>query len=197
MDKLSRDFYSRNTLDVAKELLGKILVHNMGSYQIKCIINDVEAYTGIMDKACHSFGGRRTSRTEILWGEPGYSYIYMIYGMYFLLNVVTEPKEYPCAVLIRGVVPIEDSRDFLSFNRYQKEYNKLSKYQVKNLSNGPGKVCKALKLNKDDNGIDLLGEKLFVLNAPEIDKKLIKTGKRINIDYSEEAKDFLYRFYID
>lgn len=197
MNKLSRDFYSRDTVVVAKDLLGKTLVHNIDDCQIQCTINDVEAYTGVLDRACHAFGGRKTERTKILWGEPGHSYIYMIYGMYFLLNVVTEPKDNPCAVLIRGVIPKDNYEDIMSLNRYEKKYKELTKYQIRNLSNGPGKVCKALKLDKKENGLDLLGDKLFILDEPRIDEKLIRVGKRINIDYAKEAKDYLYRFYIN
>lgn len=197
MKKLKREFYSQDTIAVAKKLLGKTLVHDVGDCQIQSTILDVEAYTGVLDRACHSFGGRRTNRTEILWGEPGHAYIYMIYGMYYLLNVVSEPKEHPCGVLIRGVLGKEESLDRMSFNRYNKQYSELSKYQITNLSNGPGKVCKALELDMNHYGLDLLGNKLYILDEPEIDQAFIQSSKRINIDYAEEAKDFLYRFYLE
>ncbi len=196
MKKLTRDFYRRETLIVAQELLGKTLVHDLGTSLIQCTISDVEAYTGVQDKACHAYGGRRTQRTEPLWGEPGFSYIYLIYGMYDLLNVVTEPKGEPCAVLIRGVIPIKPL-DEISLMRYQKPYDALTKAQIKNMSNGPGKVCKAMKLGRSHNELDLLGDELYICEAPPIETNKILTGKRINIDYALEAKDFLYRFYLE
>ncbi|PKM95172.1 MAG: DNA-3-methyladenine glycosylase [Firmicutes bacterium HGW-Firmicutes-1] len=196
MKKLTRDFYNQDSILVAKQLLGKTLAHVMGKDKIHCQITDVEAYTGIEDRACHSFGGRRTNRTEILWGEAGHAYIYLIYGMYYMLNVVAEREGNPCAVLIRGVKPMEPL-DTMSQFRYHKPYSQLTKSQINNMANGPGKVCKALNLNKGHNGLDLLGDQLYIIDAPPVDEGLIHVGKRINIDYAEEAKDFLYRFYLN
>lgn len=196
MRKLTRAFYERDTLVVARELLGKTLVHVVDDLPLLCKITDVEAYTGILDKACHAYGGRYTQRTQPLWGAAGFSYIYLIYGMYHLLNVVTEPEGQPCAVLIRGVLPIEPL-DTISFFRYQKPYGLLNKTQIKNLSNGPGKVSKAMKLDHSHNNLDLLGNELFICDAPNIEELTVLKGKRINIDYAQEAKDFLYRFYIE
>lgn len=195
MKKLARDFYEQDTVVVAKELLGKTLVRVIDSEQLICTITDVEAYMGVNDRACHSYGGRRTVRTEILYKEAGHAYVYMIYGMYYLLNVVTEPEDIPCAVLIRGVKPIEPL-DKMSLIRYQKPFDLLSKSQIKNMADGPGKVCKTLQLNKKQNGLDLLGEELFILDAPPISQEFIQVSKRINIDYAGEAKDYPYRFYI-
>lgn len=196
MEKLTRDFYKRDTLVVARELLGKTLVHVVESIPIRCTISDVEAYTGIEDKACHAYGSRKTQRTEPLWGVPGFSYIYLIYGMYNLLNVVTEPTGQPCAVLIRGVLPIEPL-DEISILRYGEPYAFLTKSQIKNISNGPGKVSKAMKLDISHNKLDLLGNELYICDRPLIDASRVKMGKRINIDYSQEAKDYLYRFYME
>jgi len=195
LEKLTRDFYEQDTLWVAKQLLGKKLVRVINSEQLICTITDVEAYTGILDRACHSYGGRRTDRTEVLWGEGGHVYVYMIYGMYYMLNVVTEPQNVPCAVLIRGVQPIT-SLNTISQLRYDKIYDLLSKNEIKNLSNGPGKVCKALQITKQQNELDLLGDEIYILDAPTIDPSNIHVGKRINIDYAGEAKDYLYRFYL-
>ncbi|PKM49050.1 MAG: DNA-3-methyladenine glycosylase [Firmicutes bacterium HGW-Firmicutes-7] len=195
MKKLTRDFYNQDTILVAKQLLGKTLIHVIDEGEIRCKITDVEAYTGVNDRACHSFGGRRTNRTEILWGEAGHAYIYLIYGMYYMLNIVAENEGSPCAVLLRGVAP-ESPLDIISINRYQKLYHQLTKRQITDIANGPGKVCKALNLNKSHNGLDLLGGELYIIDAPPIDEAFIHSGKRINIDYAEEAKDYLYRFYL-
>lgn len=195
MDKLKRDFYQRDTIIVAKELLGKILVRVINNIEYKCRITETEAYTGVEDKACHTYGGRRTERTKVMWGEAGHAYIYMIYGMYYLLNVVTEAQNSPCAVLIRKTEPLEPLNE-LSMLRYNKPYNSLTNAQIKGMGDGPGKVCKLLELTKAENGIDLLGDTLYILDAPILKKEQIKEGKRINIDYAEEAKDYLYRFYL-
>jgi DNA-3-methyladenine glycosylase len=195
MNKLSRDFYERDTLVVAQELLGKHIVYNSDEEEIIVKITDVEAYRGIGDKACHTYGGRRTPRTEVMWGEAGHAYIYIIYGMYYCLNVVTEDTNNPSAVLIRGAVPVKNITK-MSYNRYNKDYEELNNYQRKNFSNGPGKLCKALALDLSYNGIDLLSDNLYIYDNK--DKVVdIKKSKRINIDYSEEAADYLWRFYIN
>ncbi|GMQ57626.1 DNA-3-methyladenine glycosylase [Vallitalea sediminicola] len=194
MNKLKRDFYERDTLIVAKELLGKHLVYNDNDEEVIVKITDVEAYKGIDDKACHTYGGRRTPRTEVMWGEAGHAYIYIIYGMYYCLNVVTENIDNPCAVLIRGVVTVKNITK-MSYNRYDKAYEELNTYQKKNFSNGPGKLCKALSLDLNHNGIDLLSDNLYICDG-ENNITYVKKSKRINIDYAEEAADYLWRFYI-
>ncbi|GKX27827.1 DNA-3-methyladenine glycosylase [Vallitalea longa] len=197
MNRLSRDFYERDTLVVAQELLGKNLVF-LDNHKDEIIvkITDVEAYKGINDKACHTYGGKRTPRTEVMWGEAGHIYIYIIYGMYYCLNIVTESINDPCAVLIRGVVPVKNITK-MSLNRYNKAYEELNNYQIKNFSNGPGKLCKALGLDLTHNGMDLLSPQLYIYDDGKHDNIDIKKSKRINIDYAEEAADYLWRFYID
>src|SRR2546428_9717772 len=105
--KLARSFYSRSTLDVASDLLGKVLVRRLGRKNLAGKIVETEAYVGPHDLACHASKGH-TPRTSVMFGRPGYAYVYMIYGFYFCLNVVTEPLGYPAAVLIRGVEPLEN-----------------------------------------------------------------------------------------
>lgn len=193
MKKLEREFYKRNTLIVAKELLGKHLVHEYEGNKLISKIVEVEAYMGVEDKAAHSYGGRRTERTEVMYKEGGYAYVFQIYGMYYCVNVVTSEKEIPQAVLIRGLEPIE-GLETMSVNRYGKRYEELTNYQKKNLTNGPGKLCMAMNIDKKLNGEDLCKENLYILDNKE--KFNIVTSKRINIDYAEEAKDYLWRFYI-
>lgn len=194
MKKLNREFYSRDTETVAKELLGKILVHEVDGKRLSGKIVETEAYLGIKDKAAHSYGGRRTPRVEVMYGEAGFSYVFIIYGMYYCFNVVTQKKEIPEAVLIRALEPVENL-GIIANNRFKKDYNDLTKTQIKSLTNGPGKLCDALKINKTLNGEDLCDNKLYIEDNDEGFN--IITDKRIGIDYAEEAKDYLLRFYIE
>lgn len=193
MMKLDRSFYERDTLIVAKELLGKYIVHStpQGRYVMK--ITETEAYKGTRDKACHAYNGRLTPRTKVMFGKGGFAYIYLIYGMYCCFNVVTEKEGSGSAVLIRGGVPVEN-KNIMSMARYGMPYDKLSKNNIKNFANGPGKLCKALDIHKSLNGEDLTGNKLYIEEGEKVSR--FNTGKRINIDYAEEARDFLWRFYI-
>lgn len=196
MSRLSLDFFARDTLTVARELLGMSLKHEINGHTIGVRITETEAYIGRIDKACHAYGGKRTPRTETLFAQAGTVYIYLIYGMYHCLNFVTEQVDEPAAVLIRGVEPLtEADRELLAHARFGKPYHELSAYQRKNFLNGPGKLCKALSLTKEQNGLLLSGNELYLEdtgNAP----KNIQVGKRIGIDYAEEAVDFPWRFYL-
>jgi len=196
INKLSREFYLQDTISIAKKLLGKYIIRVINNKKLIVKINETEAYISDIDKACHAYNGKRTQRTEIMFSEGGKAYIYMIYGMYYCLNVVTEKKDKACAVLIRGAELIKDDNiDFISNLRYGKNYNELTNYQIKNFLNGPGKLCKALNIDKNLNGCDLLGDKLFIIGDEKEILKNIKKDKRINIDYAQEAKDFLWRFH--
>jgi len=193
--KLNREFYSRDTITVAKDLLGKILVHNYDGNIIKGKIVETEAYLGINDKAAHSYGGRKTKRVETMYGPPGVAYVYFIYGMYYCFNIVTKEEGTPEAVLVRAVEPVENI-DQMAINRFKKPYEELTRYQKRNLTNGPGKLCMALNIGKEQNGLDLCGDILY-LEEGEKENFNIVTTTRIGIDYAEEAKDFPYRFYIE
>lgn len=194
MKKLDRAFYNRESLVVAKELLGKVLVHEVNGQKIVAKIVETEAYMGIEDKAAHSYGGRRTQRVEVMYGGPGFSYVFIVYGMYHCFNVVTMEEGIPQAVLIRAVEPIEGF-ELMAHNRYKKPFNELKKSQIYGLTNGPGKLCKALLIDKSINGEDLCGNKLYIGDTQE-ENFTIVSSKRVGIDYAEEAKDFLWRFYI-
>lgn len=194
MMKLSRDFYNRDTLIVAEELLGKILVVNKDNKICKGKIVEVEAYMGFMDKAAHSYNNRRTKRTEVMYGKPGFSYVYFIYGLYYCMNVVTREEGVPQAVLIRAVEPLEDI-EVMSFRRFKKGYDNLSNREKINITNGPSKLCMAMGIDKDLNSLDLLEDDIFI--EEDIKENFeISTSKRIGIDYAEEAKDYPWRFYI-
>ncbi len=190
--KLNRDFYNRDTLLVAEELIGKILVYNNNGYILSGRISETEAYIGAVDKASHCYGGKITERNKTLFGPPGHTYVYMIYGMYYCMNVVTEQEGCGSGVLLRGMIPLENI-DMMCLNRYNKHLNEISKTQLKNLSNGPGKLCKALNITKKENDIDLIKEEIYILNDGYKNYEIEHT-KRINIDYAEEAKDFMWRF---
>ena len=190
-----KDFYNRSALDVAQDLLGKVLVREVDGKILKGKIVETEAYIGSIDKACHAYNGRRTKRTEILYEDPGVSYIYFIYGLYHCFNVVTNKKDVAEAVLIRAIEPINEL-DYISNIRYNKKYDELTRAQSKNLTNGPSKLCLAYLLNKDLNAIKLYEKGAVYITADNNEDFEIVESKRIGIDYAEEAKDFLWRFYI-
>jgi len=193
--KLTREFYARETLQVAKELLGKILVHEVNGVKLRGKIVETEAYIGSIDKACHAYGGKHTPRLTTLYGRPGIAYVYFIYGMYHCFNVITKEEGFPEGVLIRAIEPI-DGLDVMSKLRFKKEYNEITKAQIKNLTSGPSKLCIAMNINKENNKQDLCTSELYIEDPVEKEKVEIIEAKRIGIDYAEEAKDFLWRFYI-
>lgn len=194
MAKIGRNFYERDARIVAEDLIGKILVRKYDGKTIKLRITETEAYIGKIDKASHGYGGKITPRTRIMFGPAGYAYVYFIYGMYYCLNFVTEKEGICSAVLIRSGEPLESMGE-ICMNRYDKPFEDLSKVQIKNLTNGPGKLCMALKITKEHNGEDLSGNEIFVEDDGFTEFHVEKT-KRINIDYAEEAKDFLWRYIL-
>jgi len=198
MQYLNRDFYRRDTLTVARELIGKYLVREYKGTLLIGRITETEAYIGAIDKACHAYGGRKTERTKILYEREGTAYVYFIYGMYHCMNVVTEPEGTASAVLLRGVEMVSGVKEAARL-RYGKEYEELTKMQIKNFSDGPGKLCKAMAITKEQNQSDLCSESFYITDRFDgcEDKEVdIATSARIGIDYAEEAKDFLWRFYV-
>jgi DNA-3-methyladenine glycosylase len=189
--RFERDFFAKDTIVVAKELLGNYLVRETPKGLIIGKIIEVEAYLGPEDKASHSYDYRRTDRTKVMYSKPGTFYIYLIYGLYYCLNVITEPEGMPCAVLIRQLFPVEGI-DLMEQNRSIK----IGK-NYKNLVDGPGKLCMALDIIKDNfNGKDSCNpdSKLYFAEDQRISTKKIVLKKRIGIDYAEEDKDRLLRF---
>ena len=193
MVKLDRSFYLKDTVTVATQLLGKLLVHEMDGKMMSGIIVETEAYLGIEDRAAHSFGGRRTPRNEAMYSLGGHAYIYFIYGMYYCFNVVTGHKGVPEAVLVRALEPVE-GLDFMAAARYKKDYASLSTRQRINLTNGPGKLCMALNIDRSLNGEDLCGRRIYIEDRTETPE--ICSSKRIGIDYAGEDRDLPLRFYI-
>lgn len=200
MARLSRDFFDRDTLTVSRELLGKYLCRRLESGELLALrLTETEAYIGRCDKACHAYGGRCTARTEPLFLPPGHAYIYLIYGMYHCLNLVTEPEGEPAAVLLRAGEAILGGDTIRRFRFGDTPWNA---YRRKNFLNGPGKLCEGLSLTRVQNGMDLMGDTLFLcdnptdlgLPPPENVRETIRTSPRVGIDYAEEAKDFPWRF---
>lgn len=182
---------------MARDLLGQHLVRTLpNGTQLVCRITETEAYVGSVDKACHAYGYRRTPRTQTLFARPGTAYIYLIYGMYHCLNFVTEPEGEPCAVLIRGAQPVKNA-DIIAENRFNCKCEDMTDYQRKHFLNGPGKLCLGLGLTRAQNGLDLLGDELFLSPGPPPPSEQICVGKRIGIDYAQEAVDFPWRFWLE
>lgn len=173
--RLQKDFYERDTVDVARGLLGKILVHNLSDgTKLSGRIVETEAYLGAEDPAAHSFGGRRTPRTEAMFGEAGLSYVYFIYGVYYCFNVVTAKKDVPEAVLVRALEPV----------------NGIS-------ANGPGKLCIALRLDRTHNAIDLTSSpELYIEDQPSVDENKIIEGARVGIGDLHDGVHWPLRFGI-
>lgn len=194
MERLTRDFYDRDTLAVARDLLGCVMVREYEGQRLMGRITETEAYIGRMDKACHAYGYKRTKRTETLFAQPGTAYLYLIYGMYTCLNFVTEGEGEPAAVLIRALEPLEGAETMARL-RFGAPLDQLTAYQRKNFLNGPGKLCKAMDLDRGLDGHDLLTPPLYVLprQGPVGE---ISCGPRVGVDYAQEAKDFPWRFWI-
>ena len=190
---IGKEFFNRDTIKVSRELLGKIIVRNIDGITYKTKIVETEAYLGLEDRAAHTFGGKKTERNKIMYRDAGTIYVYQTYGIHYLMNFVTLDERSPEAVLIRAIEPLNEI-DSISLNRFGKNFNSLSNYQRKNLTNGPGKLTKALKIDKDLNGSNLFTGQIYLEDGDD-DFDII-VDKRIGIDYSKEAIDYPYRFYI-
>lgn len=195
MKKIERAFYDRDSVAVARELLGKKLVHEVNGVKLAAKIVEAEAYMGVTDRAAHSYGGRRTPRVEVMYGGPGYAYVFFVYGMHYCFNVVTRGEGIPQAVLIRAAEPAE-GLDAIARNRYGEPLDNLTKNQVNNLTNGPGKLCRALGIDRTLNGEDLCGGRLYIEEG-EKEPFRVSLSKRVGVDYAGEDKDRLWRFYIE
>lgn len=196
MEKLERKFYSSGAIEVAKNLLGKYLLHRINGQERLGKIVETEAYMGPEDKAAHSCNNRRTKRTEVMFGPPGYAYVYRIYGMYSCMNVVASERESPQAVLIRALEPVKGLEE-MAEARYGKSLSDCAKKDRLGLTNGPGKLCMAMGITDRDSGENLCGNRIFLLKGDREPAFNMVTTTRIHIDYAEEAVLYPYRFYID
>src|SRR5882762_10356955 len=187
--KLPREFYTRsNVVTVARDLLGKLLVvPAQKGKRVSGQIVEVEAYRGPQDRAAHSYGGRRTRRTETMYGIGGTAYVFFVYGMYNQFNVVTNVADAPHAVLIRALEPVEGI-DIMRRRRHgQPDHN---------LTNGPGKLCIALGIDRKLDAADLLSNRVWIEEGETISRTRIASGPRIGIDYAEEWIAKPWRFWI-
>jgi DNA-3-methyladenine glycosylase len=175
LQKLPRSFYNRDTTTVAQELLGKYLVHKMNGTERIGKIVEVEAYLGPHDLAAHSCKGL-TPRTKVMFGPPGHAYVYLIYGIYHCMNVVTEEEGHASAVLLRALEPIEN---------------------IDGRTQGPGLLCRAMEIDKSLNSHDLLSDDLYIADDKKSAPMNIIERPRIGVDYSGEWAKKLLRFYIE
>lgn len=187
MKKLNRKFYLKSADELAPALLGKVLVHKTAEGVTSGIIVETEAYIGPNDKGAHSCGGVPTARTAVMFGQGGFAYVYLIYGMYSCFNVVANVKDKPEAVLIRALEPL-DGVELMK--------NRRGTDNLQNLCSGPGKLCGALGITREQSGADLCKDELFILDKPALSASDIAVSPRINIDYAEEYRDVLWRYFV-
>jgi len=172
--KLPREFYDRDPVQVAQELLGKLLVHVVDGVERVGRIVEVEAYLGTHDLAAHSSRGL-TPRTRVMFGPPGHAYVYLIYGIYYCMNVVTQPEGMASAVLLRALEPVRN---------------------VEGRTQGPGLLCRALGIDKTLNGHDLLSDDFYIAAPDEEPRISIVRRPRIGVEYAGIWARRLLRFYI-
>ena len=190
MKKLPFDFYNReNVLQIAEELMGKLLVTKKDGVTTSGRIVECEAYAGAPDKASHAFDGRKTNRNEVMYGKAGVAYVYLCYGIHHLFNVVTNSESVPHAILVRSLEPVKGVQDMLI---------RTGKKQMDNtLTRGPGNVSKALGIHTSDSGTLLIGKSIFLADDGfAYSKKEIFTSPRIGVDYAGVDALLPYRFYI-
>ncbi|HVY53365.1 MAG TPA: DNA-3-methyladenine glycosylase [Gammaproteobacteria bacterium] len=174
MKKLFREFYDRDTIEVAHDLLGKYIIHHVNKVERIGKIVEVEAYLGPHDLAAHSSKGL-TNRTRVMFGPPGHAYVYLIYGMYYCMNFVTEKEGHASAVLLRAIEPIQN---------------------ITERTNGPGLLCNALGITKAQHGADLLSDTFYVADPQNQEAFTIVKKARVGVDYARHWARRLLRFYI-
>jgi len=185
--RLKREFYARDTLTVARQLLGQRLVRILDGQRLSGRIVEVEAYIGQADQACHAARGL-TPRTAVMFGPPGHAYIYFIYGMHHCLNVVTEQEGFPAAVLIRALEPLEGLPIMRRHRPCRPDHE---------LANGPGKLCQALGITRALNGVDLVtSDVLFIEEDAPVPDEEVQTTPRIGVRGDERALTVPWRFLL-
>jgi DNA-3-methyladenine glycosylase len=186
---LPREFYLKETREVAKKLLGKVLVRETKGGFMRGKIVETEAYYGENDPASHAFRGRKTKRNEVMWGKPGKAYVYFTYGMHFLLNIVTEEEGKPRAVLIRALEPLEG----IEIMKKNRKISNMS--NTENLTNGPAKLTQAFCITSKENKADVTSprEKLRIEFGENVPERNIIAARRIGIIKGKEKE---LRFYI-
>ncbi len=185
MKILEQSFYARDTLLVARDLLGKKIIRQIDGQELSGIITETEAYVGTADSACHAHKGK-TKRNAVMFGPPGYAYVYFTYGMHYLINVVTEDEGHPCAVLLRSIQPTMGL----------KEMEARRKRSGRELTNGPAKLCQALGIDQTFNGWNLTqGSRLWIEDGEKVPEEHIFVTPRIGIGYAQKKdQEALWRF---
>jgi DNA-3-methyladenine glycosylase len=189
MKKLPREFYTRSeVLEVARDLLGKkLVVPNRNGSRVSGIIVETEAYRGPEDRASHAWNGRRTQRTETMYGVGGTAYVYFVYGMYDQFNVVTNVVDVPHAVLVRALEPVEG----LGLMRRRRPGR-----SERELTSGPGRLCLAMGIDRKLDKADLLADRVWIEEGVSISPRQIARGPRIGIDYAEKWIGKPWRFWV-
>ncbi|RXZ02388.1 DNA-3-methyladenine glycosylase [Fictibacillus sp. S7] len=193
------ELFEYPTLQLARKLLGMELVHQTGEGLTSGIIVEAEAYLGPEDRAAHSYGGRRTPRTEIMYAEAGHVYVYFIYGMHTCFNIVSGPLHKPEAILIRALepkegIPLMMTRRNMAVSLMDNGAWNLK--ELKKLADGPGKLCKAMGITLEDYGVKLNSDPLYLREYRDVPEQDIESGPRIGVDYAGEAALYPYRFWI-
>jgi DNA-3-methyladenine glycosylase len=187
--KLSQDFYTREDVTlIARDLLGKVLCTNIDGILTTGIIVETEAYSQ-REKACHAFGGKRTTRTEIFYNDGGLSYVYLCYGIHYLFNVITNWHHTADAVLVRALEPLEGAEHMLIRRGMDKMAHRIAA--------GPGSVCKAMGINKTHNGIDLTDQEIWIEDRNiSYKKSQIIASPRVGVDYAGEDAKLPWRYRV-
>jgi DNA-3-methyladenine glycosylase len=186
---LARSFYLQPTLRVARALLGKVLVHETPEGRTAGRIVEVEAYRGPADRAAHTAGGRRSARNETMWGPPGHAYVYFVYGMHHCMNVTTRPAGLPEAVLLRALEPL-DGVDLMRARR------RIPDAPAWRLCRGPGALCQALGVTRQQDGADLVLGPLRILDVPTVPARLVRRTPRIGVAYAGADAPRPWRFLV-
>lgn len=197
--RIQRNFFLTDAVDLAKKLLGKIIVRKFGeSKYVTCRIVETEAYMGELDKGSHVHKYKMRERTKPFWNEGGHLYVYLIYGLNHCMNIIANDEQTPQGVLIRAVEPLEGVEEMIK-NRCLPDLNSKSgrnSAKFVNLTNGPGKVSAALKIDRTYNSVDLtISDEIFLVDDSEF-KYTLSTSARVNIDYAKDYIDKPWRFYI-
>ncbi|HSW10296.1 MAG TPA: DNA-3-methyladenine glycosylase [Bacillota bacterium] len=188
--RLPREFYAHDTLAVARAMLGKLLVRRSPEGITAGRIVETEAYIGPGDRGAHSYGGRRTKRTAVMYGPPGVAYVYLVYGIYHCFNAVTAEAGRPEAVLVRAIEPVL-GQELMARRRGRA-------VPVRALGNGPGKLCLALGIDASLSGVDLEGDALYLADDGRVvPDTRVGTTPRINIGYAGPDRDLPWRFVIE
>ena len=192
MARFAREFFARDTLTIARSLLGAQLVRIRDGQRLSGVIVECEAYVGQDDSACHASRGR-TPRNEVMFGPPGHAYVYFTYGMHWMLNVVTEVEGFPAAVLVRAVEPMEGIETMRAL-RQAKERTRTDQ----ELTNGPARLTQAMAIDKTLNGADLVaGDTLWLEPNTSFPNGVVECGPRIGVQYAaEEDRLAPWRFWV-